>query len=141
MQFVESVSGNPEPGGAYSHGVILPEAGLLHFAGHVGLDVEGGRPEAIADEVALAIDNLERTLQAAGCSLRDVAQVTCLLSDVAHFGVFDSVFRTRFHRPWPARATFGVALAGGLRFEIFGVAQAVPDAVGIAQGENEGAAS
>ncbi|SNU02771.1 endoribonuclease L-PSP [Ruaniaceae bacterium KH17] len=123
MQFIESVPSNPAPGGAYSLAIALPEVGLLQLAGHVGLDVDGRRPDLVEDEIALALDNLERTLVYAGCTLNDVVQVTCLLTDIADFPLFDAVYRTKFDSPWPTRATFGVALAGGIRFEIVAVAR------------------
>lgn len=125
MEFLEAVKGSPQPGGSYS--LAVSDGQTVYLAGHFGKTEEGVLPERFEDEVGIAIDNLSRTLSEFGLSLADVAQVTCVLTDVANFERFDQVYRSKFCAPYPARLTFGVALAGGLRFEILGTARRSPE--------------
>lgn len=120
MHFLENVEGCPAPGGSYS--LAVSDDRTVYLAGHFGKTAEGELPELFEDEVALALDNFSATLGALGMTLSDVVQVTCVLTDVATFPDFDRVYRSRFAAPFPARMTYGVALAGGLRFEIIGTA-------------------
>lgn len=120
MQFLENVEGCPPPGGSYS--LAVSDQRTVYLAGHFGKTAEGELPECFEDEVALALDNFSATLTALGLTLSDVVQVTCVLTDVSTFPDFDRVYRSRFSAPFPARMTYGVALAGGLRFEIIGTA-------------------
>lgn len=134
MMFIEDVPGNPPPGGAYSQAVVLSDAGCVFLGGHVGLTQDGQQPELLEKEIEVAIENLERTLQVNGGSLSDLLQVTCLLTDISQFGTFDAVYRTKFRAPFPVRATYGIDLAGDLRFEIYGVARFAADKPGAFRG-------
>lgn len=120
MHHLETVEGRALPGGSYS--LAVADEHTVYLAGHFGKSADGELPERFEDEVALALDNFGATLARYGLSFADVAQVTCVLTDVASFAEFDRVYRTRFTAPFPARMTYGVALAGGLRFEIIGTA-------------------
>ena len=120
MRFLENVEGCPAPGGSYS--LAVSDERTVYLAGHFGKTAEGELPDRFEDEVALALDNFSATLAALRMTLSDVVQVTCVLTDVSTFPEFDRVYRSRFRAPFPARMTYGVALAGGLRFEIIGTA-------------------
>lgn len=122
MRISEIVPNNPPPGGAYSQAIAVWDTELIYLAGHVGVDTDGVKPESFSAEVLLAIENLERSLESLGGQLSDLVQITCLLTDIEKFAEFDAVYRTKFGRPFPARATYGVALANDLRFEITGIA-------------------
>lgn len=120
MHFLENVEGCAAPGGSYS--LAVSDDRTVYLAGHFGKTAEGELPDLFEDEVALALDNLSATLNALGMTLSDVAQVTCVLTDITTFSDFDRVYRSRFSPPFPARMTYEVALGGGLRFEIMGTA-------------------
>lgn len=88
-------------------------------AGQVDLDPETGNLAATLEEqVELAIANLAGVLEAAGLNLTHVVKTNCFLTDINDFARFDAVYADHFRRPYPARSTYGVGLAGDLLFEI-----------------------
>lgn len=107
----------PAPGGSYSQAVVTGD--LVHCAGQVGIDPATGRlADGLAAQVEQALRNLEQVLLAAGSGLDLVTKATCFLTDIGQFAAFDEVYRRIVPQPFPARSTFGVALAGELLFEI-----------------------
>jgi len=109
------------PSAGYSQGFDL--GGLVITAGQVGATPDGALGGTLAEQVNLAIDNLEAVLAEAGSSLSRVVKTTCFLADVADFPEFDQLYRARFADPLPARSTVGVAFGGqGLLFEIEAIA-------------------
>ncbi len=121
MELLTHVPAGPPPGGAYSPAVL--HEGVVMTAGHTGTDPSTGAVSAdLVAQIHLAIDNLERTLAAAGSDLGNVLKTTCYLVDVARFEEFDAVYAERFGDHRPARSTVGVQLAGPLLFEIEAVA-------------------
>jgi len=111
----------PAPGGAYSHAWVVGD--LVFTAGQVGIDPASGTlVDGLAAQVKQAIKNLEAVLEATGARLDTVLKTTCFLADIAGFAEFDAAYRAAFAEPYPARSTFGVDLASGLKFEIEAVA-------------------
>jgi 2-iminobutanoate/2-iminopropanoate deaminase len=72
----------------------------------------------IEEQVELTIKNVERILQAAGCSLNDVVKSTVHLLDMQDFDRFNAVYRKFFKEPFPARTTVQSVLWGGILVEI-----------------------
>ncbi len=111
----------PPPAGAYSPGV---RAGNLIF-------VSGQTPRDPAtreiigstfeEQTRFTIANLERVLNVANSSLRDIVSVTVYLEDEKNWGEFDRIYRTIFEAPFPARAVVGASLRG-IMVEISAVA-------------------
>jgi 2-iminobutanoate/2-iminopropanoate deaminase len=58
-----------------------------------------------------------------------VFKTNAFITDIADFAQFDAIYQEFFAQPYPARSTVGIALAGGLSFEIEAWA-VVPEAVG-----------
>jgi 2-iminobutanoate/2-iminopropanoate deaminase len=109
------------PAATYSQAIDLGD--LVFTAGQVGATPDGRLGGTLAEQVNLAVDNLEAVLAAAGTSLSNVVKTTCFLADVADFPEFDAVYRARFGEPFPARSTVGVAFGGeGLLVEIEAIA-------------------
>lgn len=74
----------------------------------------------IRTQTTLTLDNLVKTLHAAGLSTRDVAQVTVYLTDVNDRAAYNEIYRTYFEPPYPNRATIiaaGLAIPG-MRIEL-----------------------
>jgi 2-iminobutanoate/2-iminopropanoate deaminase len=116
-----STTAATRPSAGYSQGFDLGD--LVITAGQVGATPDGTLGGTLAEQVNLAIDNLEAVLAAAGSSLSNVVKTTCFLADVADFPEFDALYRARFGEPLPARSTVGVAFGGqGLLFEIEAIA-------------------
>jgi reactive intermediate/imine deaminase len=110
----------PEP--PYSPVVVSGD--LVYTAGQVALDTEGKVVAGgIEEQTEQVLDNVERCLAAAGCSLDDVVKVTAFVSDLGGFEGFNRVYARRFAEPYPARSTVGVRLAPGLLVEIEVVAR------------------
>src|SRR5215472_6154526 len=75
---------NPEtvhpPIGAYSHQVeVGPGSVLVAIAGQVGRSVDGDVPEDPIEQVALALENVKRNLDAAGLAVSDVVKLNWYL--------------------------------------------------------------
>jgi 2-iminobutanoate/2-iminopropanoate deaminase len=110
------------PGPPYSPVVVAGD--LVYTAGQVALDADGSVvPGGIEEQTEQVLDNIERCLSAAGCSMEDVVKVTAFLSDLDAFEGFNRVYARRFAEPYPARSTVGVRLAPGLLVEIEVVAR------------------
>jgi enamine deaminase RidA (YjgF/YER057c/UK114 family) len=73
-------------------------AGPLVFAGGMALDLTTlkrfPQAETIADETRLCLEELDRTLKEAGCSLKDVIKINCYLTK--------DEFRTEFWATYDA---------------------------------------
>ena len=115
----------PPPGGGYSQGI---RAGRLVFtAGQVGIDPATGElaGDTIEEQTTQVLDNLAAVLGAGGATLADVVKVTAFLADMSLFAGYDTVYRTYFPEPRPARSSVGVNL-GRFLVEIEAVA-VLPD--------------
>jgi reactive intermediate/imine deaminase len=96
----------------------------LYVAGHLGLDPATGKPPAgTQDEVKLALDAIKEVVGQAGMSMDDVVSVQVFCSDLSLYDTFNTVYRTYFHDPYPARAFLGSgSLLRGAHFEIMAIA-------------------
>jgi 2-iminobutanoate/2-iminopropanoate deaminase len=115
----------PTPLGGYSQAI---RAGKLVFtAGQVGIDPATGElaGATIEEQTARALDNVAAILGEAGATLADVVKVTAFLGDMANFPGYDTVYRTYFPEPFPARSSVGANL-GRFLVEIEAVA-VLPD--------------
>lgn len=74
----------------------------------------------IADQTRLTFDNLRLTMEAAGGSLIDLAQVQIFLTRAEDFAEVNGIYAEYFSKPYPNRATVLAAglLAPGIRIEI-----------------------
>jgi len=87
---------------------------------------------AIEAQTRLTLENLRTALEAAGGSLRDVAQVLIYLTDIADMPAVDAVYRDYFQAPYPNRSSVAVvALAvPGMRIELVAYACVGPSPIG-----------
>ncbi|WP_374626487.1 RidA family protein [Pandoraea sp.] len=111
--------GQPFSWATRAAGVVFTAHGPVHPDG----TIETGHIDAQAD---LTFANLRRTLESAGLSLADVAQVLIYLTELDDMRAVDNVYRTYFERPYPNRSTVVVKSLAvpGMRIEI--VAYAAP---------------
>lgn len=103
----------PPPAGAYSQAVI---AGRFVFvSGQTPRSASGERrlDSPFAEQVSLALDNLEAIARAADSSLRDAVSVTVYLTDPSRAEQFDEIYRLRVGSPAPARAIVQSSLITG----------------------------
>ena len=106
----------------FSEAVLV--GNTLYIAGHIGIDPKTGKPGTTPEEEArLVLESLKRTVEAAGLTMDDIVSVQVFCSDVSVFDAFNSVYRTYFHRHYPARAFIGAGkLLFNARFEVQGIA-------------------
>ncbi|MEZ4448824.1 MAG: RidA family protein [Nannocystaceae bacterium] len=86
--------------------------GLIYTSGHAAVDVTSFHIERgdLLTETQLTLENLKRTLEAAGSSLEKVLKVTVYLTDMSAYAAFNSVYARYFPgaRP-PARTCVEVS--------------------------------
>jgi len=108
-------------------------AGGIVFTAH-GPVLADGRIDTgtIEAQTRLTLENLRTALEAAGGSLRDVAQVLIYLTDIADMPAVDAVYRDYFQAPYPNRSSVAVvALAvPGMRIELVAYACVGPLPIG-----------
>jgi 2-iminobutanoate/2-iminopropanoate deaminase len=116
----------PPPGGMgdlpFSNAVIA--GNTVYLAGHIGFDPATRKmPEDVEQEARFVLDALRDTLTRSGLSLQDVVSLTVYCPDLSLFERFNSVYRTYFRAPFPARGFIGSGpLLFGAHFEIQAIA-------------------
>ena len=125
---ISEVPGGAPALGPYSPGVIAN--GLYFISGQTPYDPAAGGivRGSIAEQTSLVLQNLDRTLAAAGCSKADVVSCRVFLQELtsANFQEMNAVFAEYFGESKPARTTVGLQLLN-MDVEIEAVA-ALPDA-------------
>lgn len=104
--------------------------GFLFVSGQVG-SREDGSPEPDLDaQVRLAFENLNAILAAAGCSFKDVIDVTVFIVDPeTHFDTIWKVLPEYWgEAPYPTLTGIGVTWLYGFQFEIKVIAK-LPDVI------------
>ena len=93
---------------------------LLFISGQVGSRSDGSPEPDLAKQVQLAFDNLVAVLEAAGCGLSDIVDVTTFHTDPqAQFGTILEVRSRAFlEPPYPNWTAVGVNWLAGFDFEI-----------------------
>ena len=96
----------------------------LYVSGTTDTDRATGKPPPDPkDGAKLVLDNIKRTVEAAGLTMDDLTWVQVFTSDLSFYAAFNEVYRTYFKGPMPARAFIGAgSLLGGAHFEVMGVA-------------------
>ena len=108
----------------FSDGVRV--GNLVMLSGQLG-NVPGTMqlvPGGIEAETRQTFENIRRTLEAHGLSLRDVVRVQVMLADIADWPRFNEIYREYFSEPFPARSAFaanGLALGARVEVEAFAV--------------------
>ncbi len=99
----------PRPIGPYSQAVIA--GNLLFLAGQIPIDPKTGElvSGGIREQTRRVLENVKAVLEEAGCSFKDVVNVTAFLKDLSHFNEFNEVYSEYFGDAKPARATVQVA--------------------------------
>ena len=105
-----SLPGTPPPQGPYSPAV---KAGpFVYISGQTPRNPVSG--EVVGDDVATqtrqTLSNVQRLLEAAGASMKDVISVTVYLTNVDDWGTMNSVYTEFFTSPFPSRTAVGVDL-------------------------------
>jgi len=116
VSYIGARSAGGEGGPPFSSAVMVGDT--LYVSGSLGL-VDGKIPADPADEARAVMDAIKGTLEDAGMTMDDVVVVQIFCSDVAHYGVFNEIYRTYFSKEYPARAFIGSGkLLFDARFEV-----------------------
>lgn len=98
----------PQAIGTYSQAVRA--GNTVYLSGQIGLDPATMQlVDGIEAQTKRVFDNLSAVAKAAGGSLGDVVKINVFLTDLAHFPKVNEIMATYFEKPYPARATVGVA--------------------------------
>jgi 2-iminobutanoate/2-iminopropanoate deaminase len=111
--------------GAYSAAVEAD--GWVFVSGQGPVDPKTAQPVrgTIEEETEFTLRQVEKILQAAGCSLQDVVKCTVHLADIKEFDRFNATYRSFFKNVaiLPARTTVQSVLWNGIKVEIDCVAR------------------
>jgi 2-iminobutanoate/2-iminopropanoate deaminase len=85
---------------------------MVYLSGHAGMsDDDGNSLSTIEGQTTQTLENIKRTLEAAGASLDNIVKVTCFLGDQKDFGKMNEVYLKYFKGDLPARSTCITGLA------------------------------
>jgi 2-iminobutanoate/2-iminopropanoate deaminase len=117
-------AGSPLAGMAPPFSEAVMAGDTLYVAGTTDMDPTTGKPAADPTAGAkLVLDNIKATVTKAGLTMNDLVWVQVFASDLANFKAFNTVYRTYFTGPMPARAFIGAgSLLGGAHYEVMGIA-------------------
>jgi enamine deaminase RidA (YjgF/YER057c/UK114 family) len=104
----------------HRYSAAIRSGDLLFVSGQVGSREDGSPEPDFGQQVRLALDNLKATLQAAGCGLDDIVDVTTFHTDPDRqfetvLAVKDDMFPKA---PYPSWTAIGVNWLAGFDFEI-----------------------
>lgn len=96
----------------------------LYLSGTTDSDpLTGKLPPDAATGAKAVLDHLKHTVEAAGYTMDDLVWVQVFAQDLKTYADFNTVYRTYFKGPLPARAFIGAgSLLGGAHFEVMGIA-------------------
>ena len=107
----------PKPVGPYSQAMIA--GNTIYVAGQGPFDPKTGTMPGTFEEQAVQVfANIKAIVEGAGATLADVVKVNVYLADLANFAKMNEVYKRYFVEPFPARATVGSQLLGGMGIEV-----------------------
>ena len=112
-----STDGAPKPVGPYSQAMVA--GNTIYVAGQGPFDPKTGKMSATFEEQAVQVfENIKAIVIAGGATLADVVKVNVYLADLANFSKMNEVYKRYFTEEYPARATVGTQLLGGMGIEV-----------------------
>ena len=83
--------------------------GILFISGQLGFDMKDGSiPEAVEDQAANSLKNLETIMKEAGTDKTKVIKTTIFLTDMGDFAKVNEVYGSFFEGYYPARSCVAV---------------------------------
>jgi len=97
--------------GPYSQAIL--SGGFAFVSGQGPLDSQTGSVigTTIEEQTKVTMDNIKGILEAAGCTMEDVVKINVFLERMSDFDAFNSVYRTYFDDPMPARTCVQAGLS------------------------------
>ncbi|HVG18840.1 MAG TPA: Rid family detoxifying hydrolase [Blastocatellia bacterium] len=112
-----STEGAPKPVGPYSQAIVV--GNTVYVAGQGPFDPGTGKmAEGFEEQAVRTFENIKAIVESAGATLKDVVKVNVYLADLGNFAKMNEVYMRYFKDPYPARATVGTQLLGGMAIEI-----------------------
>lgn len=105
-------------GGPYSPALAVGDQVFIAGQGPISPDTQQIAGDTFEEQVELTFSNVSNALRAAGCVLDDCVKVTAYLSDMANFGLFNEIYKTKFAEPYPVRTTIQVITWNHIQVEI-----------------------
>jgi reactive intermediate/imine deaminase len=79
---------------------------FIYTCGHIGLEDESGKElTTIEEQTKTTMEDLKKTLAAAGASIEDIVKATVYIADIDYYEKMNEVYMTFFEGPTPARST------------------------------------
>ena len=107
----------PKPVGPYSQAMVA--GNTIYVAGQGPFDPKtGNMPGTFEEQAVQVFANIKAIVEGAGATLADVVKVNVYLADLSNFAKMNEVYKRYFGEPYPARATVGSQLLGGMGIEV-----------------------
>ena len=107
----------PKPAGPYSQAIV--SGNTIYVAGQGPFDPKTGKmAPTFEEQAAQVLENIKAIVEASGATLADVTKVTVYLADLSNFAKMNDVYKRYFAEAYPARATIGAQLLGGMMIEV-----------------------
>ena len=79
---------------------------FIYTCGHIGLEDESGKEvTTVEEQTRVTMEELRKTLKAAGATMDDIVKATVYIADADDYGKMNKVYMTFFKGPAPARTT------------------------------------
>jgi reactive intermediate/imine deaminase len=112
-----SAEGAPKPVGPFSQAIVA--GNTIYVAGQGPFNPATGKmPAGFEEQAVQTFENIKAIVEAAGATMADVVKVNVYLTDLNNFAKMNEVYKRYFQEPYPARATVGTQLLGGMSIEI-----------------------
>jgi 2-iminobutanoate/2-iminopropanoate deaminase len=108
--------------GAYSSAVCVDDSVFVSGHGPLKPGTQEIVGRTIEEQTRQTLKNIQTVLAAADCDLDDCVKMTVYLADMNDFDRYNSVYKSFFMEPLPARTTVQATLWGGILVEIDAVA-------------------
>jgi reactive intermediate/imine deaminase len=107
----------PKPVGPYSQAIVA--GNTIYVAGQGPFDPKSGKmPDSFEAQAVQVFENIKAIVEGGGATLADVVKVNVYLADLANFAKMNEIYRRYFTEDYPARATVGTQLLGGMGIEV-----------------------
>ena len=108
---LNAVTSDRAPAAIGPYSQAIRAGNTVYLSGQIPLDPASGELVAgdIEAQTVRVFENLRAVAEAAGGSLCQAVKINIYLTDLSHFATVNAVMARYFERPYPARATLGVA--------------------------------
>lgn len=105
--------------GPYSPVLIIDPGKLVVISGQAAIDTDGNIiGDTIEEQAAYTLENCQKMLESAGCSMADVFKVNVFMKDLGEWTRFNKVYKKYFASPLPVRTAVQTGLLAALLVEI-----------------------